>query len=42
MQQPIQVENFKKYPGSVKKASRKHNKVLFQCEEEALELSVFS
>lgn len=42
MQQPIQVENFKKYPGSVKKVSRRQHKVLFHCEEEVLELSVFS
>lgn len=42
MQEPIQIENFKKYPTFVEEASRQENKVLFSCAEETLQLSVLS
>lgn len=42
MQEPIEVENFKKHPGAVSKVTRRENKFFFFCKQEALELSIFS
>lgn len=42
MEQPTQIENFKKFPTAVKDVVRNGHRLFLYCQEEALELSVLS